>query len=93
LETFTLELAGGKEEALLLHQKVQQKLSSDLQCSKRLAEKIAENLQFIFKQFPSHDPRHSALANLIFRDPMSLQEVKKLTGASKSAMNWRKSTI
>jgi hypothetical protein len=66
LETFTLEIAGGKEEALLLLQKVQQKLSSDQLSSNRLPEKIAENLQFIFKQFLSHNPHHSALANLIF---------------------------
>jgi DNA-directed RNA polymerase specialized sigma subunit len=84
-----LEITGGKEEALLLLQKFQQKLSSDQLSSNRLPEKIAENLQFIFKQFPSHDPRRSALANLIFRDSMPLQEVKKLTGVSKSAMSRR----
>jgi hypothetical protein len=54
-----------------------------------LPEKIAKNLQFIFKQFPSHDSRRSALASLILRDSMSLQEVKKLTGVSNSAMSRR----
>jgi hypothetical protein len=57
--------------------------------SNRLPKKFAENLQFIFKQFPCHDSHRFALANLIFRDSMPLQEVKKLTGASNSAMSWR----
>jgi hypothetical protein len=89
LEIFALEIAGGKEEALLLLQKVQQKLVPDQKFSNQLLNKIAENLQFIFKQFATHDLRRSALANLIFRESLSLQKVKQLTGVSKSAMSRR----
>jgi hypothetical protein len=79
LETFTLEIAGRKEEALLLLQKVQQKLSSDQLSSNRFSEKIAKKPSVYFQTIPFSRSLPFCIGKSYLLRLNALQEVKDLT--------------
>lgn len=88
-EKLIIELAGGKEEALNLLQKIQQRLSTNQTILDQLPKQLVTNLQFIFQSFSPNDPRRSALASLLTHQVMTLSDSSKLTGVSKAALSRR----